>query len=444
MAPFCGKNASFLGALLLLAGWSSAFEVPLKFRPTSSTSQDWVGEDAHRLVRWAQPPPGEWKLPRFHARVPIFSVLFLGGTRHLLVLDKKNPRNPFYNRLFFDADGDGDLTDEPVVEGKAFSRGLGFYYAAFPPLEVTLRLPGGTAPYRFEIRAHKRALLPGRGPSRIRAAQSVSLFMLTACDYTGVLRVGSRSYHLTLADSNGNGIFGDRLNVEDQETPRQEAAQKSDRLFLGSDPSLSHREDLRTWGLLFMNGLLHRIRFDQPRARLLLDPIPTPACRLSFPVRADKVKLLGLGGAPDILFLRPGREARVPKGLYKLGCYVLTAKDDGGNLWTLKAQAPSGAPPVRAGKEKAEMVLFGPPYTPVVHVRVRFPRRLRRRMVTAHLEFGVRGAGGEEVFFLSSSTDHPSSIPRSKKLPDLPQEPAFRILELPGETPVASGTFEYG
>ncbi len=444
MAPLPGKNASFLGALLLLAGWSGALEVPLKFRPTSANSQDWVGEDAHRLVCWAQPPPGNWKLPRFHAPAPVFSVIYLGGIRHLLVLDKKNPRNPFYNRLFFDAGGDGDLTDDPVVEGKAFSRGLGFYYATFPPLEVKLRLPQGTAPYRFEIRAHKRAPLMGRSPSRVRAAENVAIFMLTACEYTGTLRVGSRSYHLALADSNGNGIFGDRLEKEEEGSSRQEAAQKSDRLFLGSGPNFSPQEDLRAWGLLSLEGILYKMRFDQPRGRLLLDPIPTPAGRLSFPTRAAKIKLLGLEGAPDILFVQPAREVRVPKGIYKLGCYALTARDDGGNIWTLKAQAPAGAPPARAGGEKPEMVLFGPPYTPVVHVRARFPRRLRRRTVTAHLEFGVRGTGGEEVFFLASPTNRPSSILRSKKLPDLPKEPAFTILELPGETPVASGKFEYG
>ncbi len=446
MVAFNGKWVSLLGWLLPLlpAGRSAALEIPLTFRPTSSSSQDWVGEEVHRLARRAQPPPGDWKLPRFRARIPVFSVIYLAGTPHLLVLDKKNPRDSFYNRLFFDADGDGDLTDDPVVEGKAFSRGMGFYYATFPPLEVTIRLPQGTAPYRLEIRAHKRALLPGRGSSRERAVESVSIFMLSACDYTGTLRVGSRSYRLALADSNGNGIFGDRLKKKGTHFLQQEAAQESDRLFLGSGPNFSPQEELRAWGLLALEGLLYKIRFDQPRARLLLDPIPTPEARLSFPVRADRVKLQGLDGAPDILFLGPGREVRVPRGLYKLGCYVLTAKDDGGNLWTLKAQAPQGAPPVRAGLEKPEMILFGPPYTPVVHVRVRFPRRLRRRTVTAHLEFGVHGAGGEEVFFLSSPTNRPSRIARSRKLPDLPKEPAFTILELPGENRVASGNFEYG
>ncbi len=446
MNVFAGKGAFLLGAISLLpAGRGLALEVPMTFRPLSSTAQDSLGEDAHRLARWTRPPAGNWKLPSFRAPNPLFSMVSLGGSRHLLVLDKKNPRAPFYDRLFFDSNGDGDLTNDPVVKGRTFSRGLGFFYATFPPLEVKLRLPGGPAPYRLEIRAHKRpSFRGGRRTGRSGGIDDVSLFMLTACDYTGTLRVGSRTYKLALADSNGNGIFGDRLHPNQATPLAQEVSRKSDRLFLGPGPSLSPLEDLRTSGFLGIEGLLYQVRFNQPRGKLLLEPLPAPRGRLAFPLAPDRIKLFGLEGAPDILYLEAGREIRVPLGSYRLGCYVLSRKDDGGNIWTLKAKAPPSAPPVKAREDKAEMLFFGPPYTPVVRVRARFPRRLRRRKVTAHLEFGVLGSGGEEVFFLSSPANRPSSIPRSKKLPDLPREPAFTILELPGETQVASGNFEYG
>ncbi len=420
--------------------------MPLSFQATPTSGRAAVGEEAHRLARWKTPPPGRWRLPSFQARTPVFSMVYLAGRPYLLVLDKKKSTHPFYDRLYFDTDGDGDLTDSPPLEGKAFSRGMGFYYSIFPPLELALPISGAKVPYRLEIRAHKRASFQGfRGRGgRSASVEDVALFMVTSCQYRGTLRWGGKTFHLALTDANGDGIFGDAPAGSSRPQGAQEPSHREDRLYLGAGPDLSLMEDLRTSGLLSMGGVLHKVLFDQAEGRLTLEPIPAPGARLAFPVKTERLKIFGLEGAKDILFLGAGLEEPVPPGLYRLGCYVLAKKDGGGNTWILKAKAPPGAPPVRAGSSPPEKMVFGEPYTPVVHVRARFPRRLRRRVVTANLEFQVLGAGGEEVFHLSASTDHPSEIARSVKLPRLPLEPRFTILELPGGKTAAQGEFEYG
>ena len=92
---------------LSLAAPARSLEVPLEYeREVSSIF----------LLKSAEAPPGEWKLPELKSETPVYLLAHLPGKRRLLVLDRRTGAETFFSRLYYDANGNRDLTDDPAFD----------------------------------------------------------------------------------------------------------------------------------------------------------------------------------------------------------------------------------------------------------------------------------------------------------------------------------------
>jgi hypothetical protein len=385
-----------------------------------------------------RPPAGDWTLPEWTGTHPLFARVPLGDQERLVVLDVVGPKSLMYDRVFFDANGNRDLTDDAVIQGKARRNMGGYVSVEFPALDVTIEHGGHSHPYRLQpsIYAYKddsRETSPAFPGYNLRASLEVQ------CYYAGAFSLGGKKYSLMLADSNGNGIFGDALSRCSNCWSRGRIHLMGDTLFLaeGGEPGYYDGFSFGTWW--HVGGRLLSAAMDPSRKKLTLTPVEGPLFPVALSAEAERVMLVEEKDFKGISCFRPGREIQLPAGTYRFVDYRLVRKETNGALWHLQASVSTGAAPVEVGADLKPEIVFGEPFRPVVEVPS--GSGARRSGGSVRLNFEIYGAGGESVDEVSllSGTSSMALAKRSSR----PREPAYIILTPEGEL-VDRGTFEYG
>ena len=142
---------------------------PLDWRCRSASPQN---------VFWHSGKDGSWKAidesveksfqeavkkepQKYLAHDPIRGVVKLGSKKYGFVLDHKNEKSQQYDRLYFDLNGDGDLTGAkpidaarpPLPRGRAAPVGI-YTNAEFPRVDLSLDVDGKKLDYSFFFRAY--------------------------------------------------------------------------------------------------------------------------------------------------------------------------------------------------------------------------------------------------------------------------------------------------
>lgn len=145
-----------------------------------------------QLVRSA--PSALKKKPEMEA--PVYGQIKFGGKLHVLALDEPQGKPA---KLYVDANGNGDLTDDPEAEWKLQSNGgQSIYMGSF---KLPLKAQGDQSEmvklvaYRFDPKDPSRAAL--------------SHTLLYYADYAleGQIKIGDASYHTVLTNDAANGDF---------------------------------------------------------------------------------------------------------------------------------------------------------------------------------------------------------------------------------------------
>ena len=421
-------------------------EVPLHFQKRLSAGTPgkrvFIPSGIRYLDKLLQPPPGKWKLPRFSAETPVFSPISLAGRSYLMVLDKKTPESPFFDRLYLDADADGDLTDDPPIDALPSQRRGSYYFANFPPIELNLRLPGGKAPYTFTVRAYMRPTFSTKGKisSKKQRVKGMSLYMTPSCAYAGSFRLNGKDFRILLADTNADGRFG-----SGEEVTIGFGRKRRDLVYLSRTAAITYQDGLEAQGVLGLGSRLFRVRFRQTEAKLTLVPLENATGKLDLSMDVKRLVLSSGEKGLGIMWFDPPRVLPLPPGSYRLVSYQAARKDDGGNEWVLRASFTPGKAPLATVTAGGKALLrFGEPFTPKVAVYARFPKKAKKGAVTARLSFTLTGIAGEKVTDLRSTTYKKSSVPRSASRKYRPKEPSYEVLDLPSLAVAARGSFHYG
>ena len=132
----------------LPAAGSSAIEVALEY-VRGPDEEDSDSPFLHRgeliLENLDAAPPGDWKLPELLSERPLYALTSLGDDQVLLVLDRADAADPFYSRIYIDANANGDLTDDPLPVEAAEEWAVPGYFQAVP-LDLTLKVGGKEVP----------------------------------------------------------------------------------------------------------------------------------------------------------------------------------------------------------------------------------------------------------------------------------------------------------
>ena len=111
-----------------------------------------------------------------------------------------------FNRLYFDANHNGDLTDDKVIEAEKTARLVGDNYRQFnfPRVDITLDIDGTKVDYAFFIEGYVNAT-----PDYSYAGVQINAGAYREGDIT----LDGKKRHLVLIDYNSNGRFDDEYKI---------------------------------------------------------------------------------------------------------------------------------------------------------------------------------------------------------------------------------------
>ena len=432
---------------LLLCFTASAFavQVPLKYTKYPDGSKSFHPSGSIGLDKKTKPPAGEWKMPTLISEYPVYAFVKIGDKKRLCILDRQKKNDVFYNRLYFDSNGNNDLTDDPVFDGTLDRSNERRLNAVFPSVDTTIEVDGKSLPYSFRPDVYTSRLnqLSNEKYKERNINRYARFYLRVNCSYSGEFKVNGQSYRVVLGDRNGNGRFNDRFTFRkyDRIPRRIPLFAQGDNIFITSGKKIDSSDEQFCGDLLLVNDKLFRVNISTAEGRLILTPVTKNLAALNLPMKTERMSLFTEDGKHCLNMYRPGKEIKVPKGKYRLFKYEVFRKDEQGDLWVLCAGASTESPAVTVDGSSKSVLKFGEPYTPLVDVMELGDRSSSRVL----LYFNVEGKGKEFLTDLSHISGTLTRIPLSEKkdLGHRPKEPTYKIVKARGEE-VARGSFEYG
>jgi len=443
-----GLFAAALGLSLATAAFG--LEVPLTYQRHPDDTETFRPGGSATLGKSLDRPAGTWKLPELNSKQPIYAFAELGEKKRLLVLDRQNADDFFYSRLYFDSNGNGDLTDDTVVNGTFTVENDEFCRAQFPAIDTTVDLDGESHSYSFRTDVFYFYFGDeGKPDTELRQEhiqQNLNLVVVANCSYVGEFELDGQRYRVALGDANVNGRFNDRFSV------RQAAGSmggcspvifQGDHFLLGSNEKLDVYATQPCGDKLLVNATLFDMNINTNESRLVLKPVTENLVALRLAMATDRITLYTEDGSCCVMMYRPGTEVIVPRGSYRFLNYTVRRKDEQGDEWLLAAQATTESPSVTVDGRGDALLKFGEPYVPTVGVPEWSRQAVIEGLTQIPLMFIVTGQGKEVLAELTRISGTRTRIPLSEENRNRPKEPTYIIARADGEI-VTQGSFEYG
>jgi hypothetical protein len=444
-----------LGAFTLTAS-ALAVDVPLKYVKFADGATGFIppGQTSFRLT--LQPPTGGWTLPKSTAEKPLYGLVRIGSAERLVVFDRQKSKDKYYNRVYFDANANRDLTDDPVVDGKEEMDSQGRYCRVkFGGVETTIEAEGKRLHYsvRPELLLTNLLQYAESNLDQKNLPRYVSCAVRTNCVYAGEFKLDGRTYSLMLADTNGNGSFNDAFEMRKFPLSRRSSVSaQGDSFYIDGDGNLDAIDRMVYGNWLLIGDKLFRISGSPAKAKMILAPVTENLFPLKLAMLPERLSISMEDGKDCIMMFRPAETIMIPPGRYRLFNYELFREDEQGDLWRLCANATTDTPYFTAGQSVRPLLEFGEPYAPVITTATRLQAitvqsqgQTKRLPPRVPLVFNVEGMGREFVNDLSHIRGSKTKIPLSQKknLGHRPAEPTYEITKVDGEV-VTTGFFEYG
>jgi hypothetical protein len=388
----------------------------------------------------------------------------------------KPPKAVGFNRLYFDVNHNGDLTDDKVIEAVAMpNRGLPANYKMFefPRVDITLDVDGTPVDYAFFL----------RGQVNASRDLSYAIVQINSAAYReGDITLDGKKRHVVLIDFNSNGRFDDEIKISDniRMTSGQLYPEQGDMLLI--DPNqgntgytspyevTSNSYQHYVSKMVDIDGRYYNLKISPAGDKLTLDPASVPLGKITNPNGRFSAVIYGDNG-----FLKISGEKdtpiSIPEGEWKLLSYTIdltnapepskpeekkeVKKDEaketsgllalgrvlesllGGNSTSagppgrrfsyVTAGATAKYKPVKVSAGETVEFPFGPPYKPLVSVGYIQGGGENKQ---AALAMTLVGSVGEVVSDMMTNGGRPP-------------KPEFTIKDPKGEV-VQNGSFEYG
>ena len=388
-----------------------------------------------------------------------------------------------YNRLYFDFNRNGDLTDDKVVEAepeqgaRPMTSGRQSYWQfQFPRLDVTIDAEGTKLDSSFFL----------TGQVMVSPDFSYASISLNAAAYReGDITLDGKKRHIVLIDFNSNGRFDDQIKIVKVMISRggqpvsEIHPQQGDMLLVDPNPSkpgIDSPYDITSGDsrhyvskLVNIDGRFYGLKISPAGDKLTLDPSSTLLGNVTNPNDGFRAVIYS-----DQSFLKirgnKGTPVPVPEGEWKLLSYTINQterpepskpaekkeewlKED--SLWqslvktaesllgggtrpvsppvsrsrnsVVTAQATAAYTAVKVGKGETVELPFGPPYKPVVTA---YPMGDQNGAKQMSLQMSLVGSTGEVCTNMMVDGGRPS-------------KPEFTITDDKGKV-IEQGSFEYG
>ena len=439
--------------LLSSATPAQTLVVPLEFQrqPDRVDSSEYWPYGSVNTGLGAKPLEKDVTLPEFTSRHAVFGAIRLGETRFTLALDLQAKDDRFPTRIFFDRNHNRDLTDDPVLDGKAnFSRDGDYCtvsFATYP--DVLFEQNGCVFPYTLEFLLSGGSLKEADlAQAEDSLSQGVSFRVRSRCAYAGFFDLAGETYRVVLGDRNCNGSFADSARVNSyalKSAERREFYTQGDSFCLTQGDRPSRDDEFLLGHHLLIGERLFEVAIDTFADTLTLSPVAEGRLPLKLAQAPERMLLQNEKSEQCVMMFRPGTVARIPAGSFRLLNYQLRSMGGDGDQWLLGANGTSVSPRVTLAEGQAEQTLqFGEPFTYYATVADNTIKRYRQnRERGVRIGFEIEGQGRESVNALALLSGTPRAISLSQKNTTRPLEPKYTIVKTTGEK-AQSGGFEYG
>ena len=448
-------------AMILLAAFAFtasalAVDIPLKFIkfPDSATGFFPTGQTSLKLT--LEPPAGEWKLPKSTTEKPLYGLVKIGPAERLLVIDRQKSGDKYYNRIYFDANANKDLTDDPILDGKEEVDSRSSYRRVkFGAADTTIEVEGEMLPFSFrpELMVMNLTQYTESNLDQKVLPRYVNCYLRTNCAYAGELKLDGRTYSLTLADTNCNGYFNDLFEIRNINYPRRLAVSaQGDSFYIGSDGKQDSMDRLVYGDWLVIRDNLYKVSINPAKCTMTLTSVKENLVPLKLAMLPERLSISMEDGKNCIMLFEPAQTIMIPPGRYRLFNYELFREDEQGDLWRLCANATTDTPYFTAGQSGGALLELGEPYASVITtanvlqaLTVQSQGQTKRLPPRVPIVFNIEGTGKEFINDLSHIRGDKTKILLSQKknLGHRPAEPTYEITKADGEV-VTKGFFEYG
>jgi hypothetical protein len=317
---------------LLLAGLTAApsrsatIEVPLAYRPVKVDLQF----NGTLGIRWSGMPASVASNraavvlpPDASSRATVITAAY-GSRSFLFMVDADSTNAPFFNRAVFDANRNGNLSDDLPLPATLRLRGNGYHFMRAP---VALNLGmAGRETWEFVLEVGGWGFSNNNWTNR--PTPHAELFF--ACGLFGEARVGEHSYEIQVQDANGNGRYGE-VTLEDW-SPNHDAFRI--RRIEGNDAKSGRDYVARCMpSFLVVGSRTFRLNVEPSGRSCSLEEFAQGAAL----VLPDSVFCGELKSAKDVvLFVDPATTVQLPAGDYTMRRFFLQRSDTNGFRWVVQ------------------------------------------------------------------------------------------------------------
>jgi hypothetical protein len=268
---------------------------------------------------------------KYQAKQPFRGVAKLGSDEYLFVFDMADDKSKGFDRLYFDRNHNGDLTDDEVLKGDTASMSGGNYVQCqFSRIDLTVNADGEKVDYAFcfQIYTHK---------SRDYSYSSASLNPLAYRE--GKITLDGKERRVVLVDFNSNGRFDDAIKIAENVGTPDGQLYPRDGDILMVDPNVQNA--LRRFSfdvtpgsgryhvskLVAIDGRFYDLKITPAGDKLTLTPSKAPVGNVTNPnesfaaiVYSDK-GFVQISGGKD-------KPCALPEGEWKLLNYTIDVPKD--------------------------------------------------------------------------------------------------------------------
>jgi hypothetical protein len=261
------------------------------------------------------------------------------------LVNAASPKRVNYNRLYFDFNQNGDLTDDKVVEAESQSGSYAampygmhetnssrpqtnwYSHIRFPRIDLTIDVDGKPLNYSFFL----------TGFVQVSQNYSYANIMINAATLReGDITLDGKKHHVVLVDFNSNGRFDDQANIRrDVRTPDGRLfPQQGDMLLIDPDVSNTGRtydsfydptgSSYRHYvsNLIWIDGRFYNLKISPAGDKLTLNPSSAPLGSVTNPNDDFTAIVYGAQGFLKISG-KKGKPVAIPEGKWKLLSYTI-------------------------------------------------------------------------------------------------------------------------
>lgn len=373
------------------------------------------------------------------SKYPFRGVVKFGSQRFGFVFDSRDVASNGYDKLYFDLNGNGDLTDDKALEAAPppsnVNYGQNSARREYPRILLTIDGDGEKIEYGFFFSIYSRyneqnQQSPVYGSASLRSASY----------RTGEIPIDGKKHRIVILDFNSNGRFNDEFSVNLGQKDSNNPLYPSSGDMVLVDPDTRNRS---VWGsgalgrserqnlskLLNIDGRFFNIEVSPTGDTVTLTPSPLATGSVNNPNSQYDAIVYGDHGLLKISgVLR--QPVALPVGNWKLLQYRITEATAKKPTY-VSASATQDYPTVQVEKGKNAILPFGPPYKPLVRTSLAW--------------FNSSGATVQRLFRLSLAlTGSQGEICTDLRVAGKrPEKPTFVIATNKGKI-IERGSFEYG